>query len=279
MSDRVAYFVGNTSGRDHLPWPTISAAQLSDLGYLRTTGVTLATIMAMAWRVKKWNVAASSANVSGTVTSNPGALTETVSSTFAIPTFNVEVFSGASPATRERQLVSTFRISENIGFRNLQSAGFKGSVSQNVTETTTYDNNSAIPDHETVTVQSGLSVNGLLFGNQDDFEYVMFDGSLFYPRIELAGRLNGFFSTVIFGVVADGTNGSLTVNIGLGTVTFPLKIQMTQIRGAHGALSSTTTGGSIALTMTAVEFWPYANSEGLPVYDSGTGAQINDPFS
>jgi hypothetical protein len=31
--------------------------------------------------------------------------------------------------------------------------------------------------------------------------------------------------------------------------------------------------------LTAAEYWPYANSLGLPVYDTATGAQLVDPFS
>lgn len=32
-------------------------------------------------------------------------------------------------------------------------------------------------------------------------------------------------------------------------------------------------------TLSPKEFWPYKNSQGQPIYDTTTGAQLNDPFS
>lgn len=41
----------------------------------------------------------------------------------------------------------------------------------------------------------------------------------------------------------------------------------------------TLSGQYADITVEAVEFYPYANSEGLPIYDSATGDQLRDPLS
>lgn len=70
---RVAYPVGNSPGRDHVLWPTISRAEYLDIAYggdnvdsQWQTGfdypiqMDLAQIMHMSWRVREWKIAASS---------------------------------------------------------------------------------------------------------------------------------------------------------------------------------------------------------------------------
>lgn len=215
--------------------------------------------MAMAWQVKKWAVTSGGAAVTGQAVTSPGPLTETVTSAFSIPGFDMELFADGIVATRENQLVSVFAVSENLSFRGLRNDGFKGDIDQDVTETTTYDNDAVIPDHQSLSVQSGLVGNGLLFGNDRDLEYVMFNNNLFYPKVQTAFRLNGFFSEIEIEVTSTNSNGTLTVaSVVAPSVTFPLRIRMTQIIGARGHVAATTVSGSVGVTMTATEFWPYA---------------------
>lgn len=130
----------------------------------------------------------------------------------------------------------------------------------------------------------GPSFGGPSNGN----EYVAFNGS-FYPYLRFEG---GF--QVPYASFDGGDLGYLGFSIrslpvaGSGTLTVDPVIAPTfdipMVCG--GTLSAinlgdpdTSSTGNCEFDLRAVEFWPYQNSLGQPVYDTLTGEQINDPFA
>jgi hypothetical protein len=114
-----------------------------------------------------------------------------------------------------------------------------------------------------------------------------FDSGLIYPQVYAAG--NWLFEAVVppgnfedvylqflqwYTIEAEaianaggggvGSGGTLTID----GVDFPLF-----------APTDFYFDSSVSIIATPTEFWPYKTSTGLPVYDTATGAQINDPLS
>ena len=68
------------------------------------------------------------------------------------------------------------------------------------------------------------------------------------------------------------------LTIKLGSLTF--KRAMTFVANdLHSNVNVADFAATAALTLTATKFFPFQNRLGQPVYDTATGAQINDPFS
>lgn len=311
MSDRIPYAVGNTNKRDHIQWPTITLAQLATLradngnvGYLRHGGCSLASIMALAWRIKRFTFSGDgSLNVTNVTVGGSGAFTVTtvVDYAFSVPanqTLPLYGYSeeGVIEATRENHIVSAANQSQSIGslagFIGLRNAGFSrvtGGIFSPppprifadvaVEGVQTYVPPSA---HEPPVVNfSGTSsilfqlVIGI-FGDSLDEEYVAYDpdSQLFYPYVLCSGLLF-VHAGIQFAIDSSGSNGTLTINpIVAPSFTLPLKI----FGGYSDFGFNTVNSAAINLTLTADQFWPYANSQGEPVYDSANGAQLNDPL-
>lgn len=301
MSDLINYAVGNTAGRDHLQWPTITLAQLTTLGYSRTTGISLLQALACAWRVKRWNVGGTASIGLHTVinrTSPTRVEDYTVASSFSFSDQPMPMLKDdGNLATREQHIVEVSNQSEVYGFVGLRNGGFQlhtGGVFSPppprlfVNETSTYTFDKSPPEFydppqsgtETGTFSQLLQLDFLMFGNTTNREYVGFDSNLFYPFIQASGLLFPHHAAQIsFQIQSAGSNGTLTVDPVVATsFTLPVKIDGFYV-GSGTGISNTVTSAGIALTMTADQFWPFANSVGDPVWDGATGAQINDPFS
>lgn len=267
--------MGRKLRRDHIPWATLTPAELAAFGYLRTTGVDLATILALVWRVRTWKISGS-ASVSGTTTFL--GVTSNVTSSFDIPEHQMPLKTIAlidPDATVEQQIVGVPSVSQN-NLRGLRSGGFIGHLSQDVPETSTLDADDGT--HEGGTTSQLLETNDRLLGHVPDFELVSVDAGtgLFYPKIDSEVLMRGRFCQVRTKVVSAGSNGTLTVIPGIvPTITFPLAVTMPII----GTFEATTTSGSVSMTMTAIKFWQYRNRLGQFVYDEDSGAQINDPHA
>jgi hypothetical protein len=86
------------------------------------------------------------------------------------------------------------------------------------------------------------------------------------------GRVS-FQSTPPSGIyVSAGTVTGSIIDFFTGN-TYPITVYLYVINGS----GATMTGSSFVLK--PIEWWPYANSQGLPVWDSSTGAQLNPPRS
>lgn len=308
MSDTIPYAVGTIKGRDHLQWPTCTLAQLAALragngntGYIRYGGCNLASIMALAWRIKRFTFSGDAALRTTNVTvGGSGAFTQTtvVDYSFSIPPNQYVQLYGYNDlgtvilATRERDLISISNRSESLGatggFTGLRNAGFglatggifspppprvfadvtyhlvQTSVPPSIPPITTID--ATVP----ILFQLGVGI----FGNSTDAEYVAYDSGLFYPRVDCGGLLF-IHAFILFTVDSAGSNGTLTINpVVAPSFTLPLKIAGAFSNSGVNTLNS----AAINLTMTADEFWPYKNSAGAPVYSSVSGAQLTDPL-
>jgi hypothetical protein len=88
----------------------------------------------------------------------------------------------------------------------------------------------------------------------------------------------------VTGVVSAGAEATdqfpatLTVSAGIAAdFDVPLQVNFSIGRGPSGVPSAPSGTGD--LTLEAVEFWPYKNRLGQDVYDTSSGAEINDPFA
>jgi hypothetical protein len=108
---------------------------------------------------------------------------------------------------------------------------------------------------------------------------VYFDSTakLFYPffNFQFRSNLHGpfFFDSLLTShqktSLSDPSVGSLTI---MG-VNLPLYFFDTTLSPHY-----TASGISASFTLDPLEYWPFANRLGQPVFDTSTGAQINDPF-
>jgi hypothetical protein len=268
MSDRVAYLVGNTPGRDHIFGSTMTEAQAISLGADINSfpaGMTLEQMMAVAWRVRRWSfqgsMAASFADDLGTMT---GSLAFSAM---------VDRYDGASAiATRERDMISSWHTGIFPGttepFEFLNSWGAKISEVISAVSQEVFTGFTGIST--TTPFESGTGVFNL-FGTEPNMSFptTIFDNDLFYPFLDCGFETVGlgFF----FGAFASriGGGGTLTIDPLIApAISVPL------LRGGANGIVS----GIASFTATAAGFWPYKNKAGDPVYDETTGEILNDPF-
>lgn len=295
MSDRLRYPVGNTNGRDHIYYPILTPAEaLANSLSPRFLSVNLATMMALAWRVKTWRIAAF--DVAATLHGDfpeagggGGSTDEIITTAFTVPQFDIP-----NGAVLERGLINTFFLTFGSGTRGgLRNAGWSGNSGSTVSETTTITFNSTPPEDfdppsgsASGTFDSVGAAGSTVQIGTGGFNGVFFDPvtKLFYPEINFGssiilhygGALS--FSGSVDQVSSSG--GFLTVDpVVVPTFQLPLQIagHINPFRGMFAPTDITSAG--ISPVMTAQEFWPYANSVGDPIYDTADGSVINDPFS
>lgn len=115
------------------------------------------------------------------------------------------------------------------------------------------------------------SFTGDVFGGYSvDFTYdqpLFYESSLFC-RFGIEVDSDGQFSCGSLLASRPRTVGQLT----LSGFTPTAPILAANLSGALGV-------NTCDVTISPVEYWPYATKAGLPVYDTATGAQLNDPLS
>jgi hypothetical protein len=132
----------------------------------------------------------------------------------------------------------------------------------------------------------------MVFRGSRGFDVVIYDPAtkLFSPYISA-----GFTASHFFGVPSDEgdmvaafcrncpvtktPNGTLTIDPVVAG-SFDISLFTSGSYGHSDIFSeSDSSTGSASFNLVAVEFFPYQNSLGQPVYDTATGAQIHDPFA
>lgn len=304
MSDLVRYPVGNTVNRDLINWPTILRSEIDGLFPGMTedekdqqwpVDVSLAQIMALVWRVKKWRLTGSfEVTINYVQTEFPAhSIIGAGEAEFAADTFLMVLKDGGLEATREQNLVGKlFFMSPYFALVNNGT----GSLNAPVLD---WELNFTVPagsaSGSTPTAQIGplfMSFNGgfHLFDSGPGSFAPPFDSTI---GINVPQGGGGIASGLIFSVGFHRNPVTLLSRTGPGVLTAPgemiikplitsdITVPMQVAWRLPGmAVGSTTTGtGSADLTLEAVEYWPFANSENLPVYDSSTGTQLRDPFS
>lgn len=304
MSDRVAYFAGNTIGRDHLNWPTILRSEIAGLFPGITdeekdnkwpVDVTLAQILALVWRVKKWRLTGN-CEADLVYSDSPTAIVINGTSEFDADQFIQVLTDGDVAATRESDLVKRVFVAPYKALVNEGVGSISGTspiASWEIDGTLdTGGGPSPFSDSNSTDVSGALDLR--FVGG-----FHLFDSGMFSPPFEsLIGNMvngpagingPGFLVNVKPNrnpeTVLSGTGplllkapGTLTIKpLITADIVVPLEISW---RLPSEAVGSTITGTASAdLTLEAVEFWPYKNSENLPVWNSATGAQLRSPFS
>lgn len=309
MSDRVGYIAGNTVGRSHINWPTIialereSVALVDPLNFDTTwpVDITLAQAMALAWRVKKWRLSGTwEMNLSYEETlfaTNLSASGEFDADFSEIPLLT----DSSTEATREADIVG--KVFFQSPYAALVSQGFGRLEGQEIVSNWenegSYGFGSPPDPGDTSFSRSGSTPQGtdgkLSFSFTAGFWVFDPNTGLFSPPFGVIGRviddpgIPAFFGAIEFhrnpvtelsgtGPTVIKAPGTMTVKPGIaGDFVIPLQLGW---RLAGEAVSSSSSGtGSAEFELEAIEFWPFANSENLPVYDSSTGAELRSPFS
>lgn len=290
MSDLIRYIAGNTAGRDHLGWPTVLPSELVDYGLdpaaeevIWPIGVTLDQAMAWAWRVKKWKL-------TGTCEVQETAGIFNASGSAAIDSDLEMRNNGGLPATREQDIVS-------IDVTPFHALGNFGTVATAGTDCSTWEIVGALTQNGVRKVgdfsapansETGLStpINS----------FVLFDNDQFFPSFGGPGTLIGGAVTDILFALATSHRNPVTLLSGAGgapllkapgvmTViphvasSFDVPMQLAWRFTGQDAGDAFSGTGDLVLQLEAVEFWPYANSQSLPVYDTENGSTLRSPFS
>lgn len=309
MSSLVRFIVGNTAGRDHIYWPTLSQAQYDLIvagGTLPApyknaarASCTLAQIMACCWRIKEWSfsggwsAADTGTSVSCTIensptpnvakmkTAYPGnddtinnapVLFDVVDENFIASEFLASVH---TPPEYITDYIQTLR---NYGFLSpLTSVGL-GAGHLRMTRTLT----PVLPAPPSVVTDTAARLfffgdrrrqggAGGPFGDSRGMDIVIFGSGVFKPlfRFDDVAIVGGNY--VCATPTSETPNASFEIDpVVAPSFTAPLVIK---------ALFPPLVSSSCDLKMTASKFFPYKNSEGLSVYDENSGAQLRDPFS
>lgn len=290
MSDRVGYVVGNTSGRDHVNWRTILRSEIETLFPGITTDekdqiwpvdITLAQIMALNWRVRKWSLTGT-ITVAHAIGVNFTANASIELDAAEIVTLFEHPIDGIIAATRERDLLSRVDAHGRLlyeGLTHLASLNFEWALS-GLESGVGYSVNS----NATVNSQSLVFLRGPVLFKADAPNFAPANDGigrvLDDDRLIVDVRTHRNPQTILTGTtpISLRSPGTLTVKPGIADdYDIPLEIIF---RRRNENIGDTASGSASAdLELTATEYWPYANSENLPVYDSSTGAQLRDPFS
>lgn len=310
MNQRVGYAAGNIAGRDHIYWPRITPEQLLLLGANpRTVGCNLDTIMALAWRVRHFSLSGTG-EVTVHYRTNNGVLpyqdtVRTLNWTIPPSIFSPMIISFPNinePVTEAEAAQTELDILKHydeatfpLGLQFLHNYGFLGRSYENVNFSgSTYSEFINPPDPPIVitdeTYSSEPSSNQAtefsVFGSNPDETAVVFNSNLFYPDVKLLSEMNagvGNGSDVSGSVVySGGTDGTFTLNPVIAPpMVFGIKADAFF---AVGGVEVVSLEGDFDIVATAVKYWQYANSRGLPIYDENSGGLISPaadrgPFS
>lgn len=292
MSDLVRYIAGNTLGRDHLTGFTMlkSESGLTDdeADRLYPVDITLAQAMAVAWRVKKWRLTGDVAIEETGTTPGP-----TVVHAAGSADIEADVTMQRDPdfadATREQEILSSamgdpYNALSNFGMNSKSGESF----SSWSTQRDGFDPVTGVRNTGDGGTQFGLACRGTLFNP---------DTQLFAPRFDGPGAIIGATPSgtepLLASLTPDRNPETLLSGTGSGNLKFPgnltvilhvapdfnVPLQLTWRFVGQSVDTDFEGEGSADLTLEAIEFWPYKNTEGLPVYDTGSGAQLVSPFS
>lgn len=264
MSDRVAYPVGNTLGRDHQMWPCVNRP-IVDADEVLVCNLDL--LMQMAWRVSEWTVSAGSASFDANPGYN-GGFTGLISASWSSFKMTMKRKSGLTvrDVINEADILgpssdAPILISPGVDkWKTLRNAGVSGFFENTTTK---------------VIVSAGI------FGGEIPYDP---NRELFAPQFGFSGLIYKFgthpsvewfaLSQNEFDAPPSPTDDStLTIVNPVGSnIEIPIQLIGQDVANIAG------TGSISDVTITPTKWWPYKNSQNLPVYDVNTGAQLRDPF-
>lgn len=265
MGDCVIVEGGTELGRDHFPWAAQDELNVGD-NYLYKFGIDLARACKWFYRVKRWHVVAVCSALRIPTSGSPSDATWSFSFDFQFNVFfeDPETFEALGHKT-----ANDVRESDLVANSYVDSLNF-------TTETTQSDFNHIDDDPEATNighyVTNFTSANAGGRSKSCSFYFVpwfmRWNGGAFWLPFTCNISDPDFSVTTSFQASASAT-GSLSVD----GVTTPWWARQFHTTAPYDEF----TGYSV--TMTPKEYWPYATTAGLPVYDTTTGAELRDPFS
>jgi hypothetical protein len=268
MSDRVGYMVGNTKGRDHIMWPVVNGP-LVDADQIYT--VNLATLMQMAWRVREWRVTAGTMAYDWPFSGSgpPDIHLRMAWSAFSLKMQRYDI----GEVMTEKDILGPS--SSYLGYGTDKTLGNLGV--------------SGADNSPVITVNGSADGPGSANGNIDGTQNILYDSvrNLFGPPLGLSGSAYAFSTNVIisFGSASASFLAAHPTQNAVGTVTVvdpaggPGLVSGISIQGYSVGSPLNGTGTVSNIAVTPIVWWPHKNRLGLPVYDTSSGAQINDPFA
>ncbi len=269
MSDRVPYFVGTRKGVDHTYWPIKTVPGYSPgINDTAVVPADLATFNRWSWRIKTFRF-------SGTLVGINGVTGSVSLGPVDVPMIEFVGQTSFTPVSRERRIATNQArqislISGNYFAWNTNK-GFIYALP---------NNNFGIFEKDLPIVNSSsfnvTRVTLKLTFMTDDFpsfprtDTNIFDGLQFWALCDY--ELVYYVSGVPFNSNAHRSWRD-PVSPNAGTLTID-GVPMTVWQAAVPLDFFTFSG-----TLTPIEYWPFKNRLGQPVYDTVTGAQINDPFA
>lgn len=305
---RVPILVGDTRVRDHQMWPTteeplystiLSGNPVIDAPYWGLKNISSDQLLALAWRVSEWRFTGGwTATVK--VYTDPGHVllgTDTVTVTIKNSPVSKGYFATCDndlttfhfPVVKEAHLVhQTFGPQRSpkayATDYNFPMHSFGILINNLILHTivndgvTTIANDSGSMRFELFRDFTSLAT----FSAGRGVDMVKWDalggGPTGPPTFDVYCLLDGEDGFVTSGI---DTKGALpNVNIVLDPVIAPAMSIPTQIvPGAAPGITFEVTAASCDIAITAFSFFPFCTTTGLVVYDTATGAQINDPLS
>jgi hypothetical protein len=255
---KVPYLVGADALTDFFPTdiiqPVASAAPaIPNQQY--PVGFTRDQLLILLWRAKTFHLTGSAYGYSST---NPS-----INTSIAMDSYSSEVNPDFTPCANELGLINTVEHGLTYSFRYLSAYA----------SITKYQENSTGTDSSPC-LAPGYESTFLIFYAEPI--YYDPDTDLFYPRLNFSYLhiCNGIFSAGLTESISSQTAIPTPFTVTLDAGLFSIVLWTTLYAGGYGG--DIIYSGSANITVE--NFWPYTDSNGNPIYDAITGAQINDPF-
>lgn len=252
VNHRVAFIGGTTSGRDHFPWAVIDGPDPSVAPYFPIT-LSLEQAMRWTWRVKEWGV---SGQFSFRVTRDSDGTYGDYTVDYAMTLKPYYLVSGGPnpPVGSEPYLVVLFGVVVFVNSSSI-SNGFPGTPAP-------------------IFFANGM---GML---DSSYPSLVSDSGQLKPEIDLTTEVQGTpdsggASSFSFTLSSVNPGGATTVASGLLIDGIPVDLYYTTETDS----CSISNFAISDLSADPVEFWPYAAKDGSAIYDTSTGAQLQDPLS
>jgi hypothetical protein len=307
-NQNIPYIVGTEKNVDHVypPRHTETKAAITvpakNHGYLFS--IPISTYIKWAWRIKKWTLIGN-LRVAGSVYDPAGGdppndfANFTLDWSFTTDMFQSVVYNNLTAAASEKDILSSFLIDSLDG--NVQSRLYLGDHGFMPVMTDPYYQRIDVgppviggdTGRFTFVSQDGLYIRAPAFfgGDWSDALYpAMILGRNGFGDVTIRDDgEDSFWPTIAIGFQTTGTvrsNSGYVVGANLfcspnflGTVTPGSSITIDGVNLPMQDFWDSSGLSYCVATITPSEFWPYKNRLGQPVYDTATGAQINDPFS
>jgi hypothetical protein len=251
---RLPWIIGNTKFQDNIG-PSIFPGGATPTG---PVGLTFEQVMAIKWRVKKWSYVISGSMAIDPSTPHTVGFDLTSTAEFYKPDF-------VTKADQEIDLISQV-FNNGPAFSLADTFDIMGSSGVILSPTPVGVITGPTPMFTSFQLSADLGLS--------------FDGALYYPNLFFEARDGVAYSDTGVGVTSN--TGGLPV--GFHTIPSPAlvidPVVVPSFTIPMFALTFTITpiSSALSLRLTATEFWPYADSNGNPIYDTATGAQLTDPL-